>query len=151
MKRSLVTFFICVFIGLGFSYVVFEIIGGQKDSAASSNNHTEQKDDAKKEAETAKQEPAEKVVEVSADTEILSAKGCLGCHSVEGLNLQGGATGPDLSQAFTNVEGKHGKPIAEFLKEPTSAVMSGVISGSPLKDEEITEIVDLLKKASEKK
>ncbi|RHW41427.1 cytochrome C [Neobacillus notoginsengisoli] len=150
MKRSLVTFVICVFIGLGFGYVVFEIIGGQKDTAASQNEQTSPKENEQPETKTPSSEPTEAPT-ASADTEILSTKGCLGCHAVNGLKLQGSATGPDLSQAYENVEDKHGKPLAEFLKEPTSAVMSSVIAGSPLKDEEITEIADLLKKASEKK
>ena len=72
----------------------------------------------------------------------------MGCHAVSGLNLEGGATGPDLTQAFNNVEGKHGKPLAEFLKEPTSAVMSSVIGGNPLTDEEISQVVEALKKAA---
>ncbi len=76
--------------------------------------------------------------------------GCISCHSVSALNLQGGATGPDLSQAYKNVEGKHGVPIEEFLKNPTSAVMSGVIGGNPLTDDERAAIIEALKAASEK-
>ena len=87
----------------------------------------------------------------SGEESILQTKGCIGCHAVQGLNLQGGATGPDLSQAFKTIEGKHGKPINEFLKAPTSAVMSSVIGGNPLSDDEITQIVAELKKASEAK
>jgi hypothetical protein len=48
------------------------------------------------------------------------------------------------------VEGKHGKPIEEFLKAPTSAVMSGVIGKNPLSDEERKQVLELLKQASEK-
>jgi hypothetical protein len=54
------------------------------------------------------------------------------------------------TQAYANVEGKHGKPIEEFLKAPTSAVMSGVIGKNPLSDEERKQVLDLLKQASEK-
>lgn len=63
--------------------------------------------------------------------------------------MQGGATGPDLSQSYNNVEGKHGKPLDEFLKAPTSAVMSSVIQGNPLSDEQRMQIVEALKKAAE--
>ncbi|MGP3561442.1 c-type cytochrome [Geobacillus sp. BK01] len=84
------------------------------------------------------------------DGNILQKKGCLSCHSVSKLNLQGGTTGPDLSNAYQVVEGKHGKPIEEFLKAPTSAVMSGVIKSNPLTDEERADIIALLKEASEK-
>ena len=94
-----------------------------------------------------KKEPEKVAVD---EANILNSKGCLGCHAVDKLGLEGGATGPDLSKAFTEVEGKHGKSLDEFLKEPTSAVMSSVIGGSPLTDEERTQVLDMLKQASEK-
>ncbi|WP_059172529.1 cytochrome C [Bacillus sp. FJAT-27445] len=148
MKGSILTFIICTFLGLGVGYVVFEVINGSGEDVSKAKTEQASPQEAVKE-----DNDQGKVQETStsADSDILSVKGCLGCHSVEGLNLQGGATGPDLTNAFKNVEGKHGKPINEFMKEPTSAVMSGVIGGNPLKDEEITQIVDLLKLASEKK
>jgi cytochrome c551/c552 len=100
---------------------------------------------------TQNEEPKKDPETVAVDSDnILNSKGCLGCHAVESLDLQGGATGPDLSKAFEGVEDKHGKPIDEFLKEPTSAVMSSVISGSPLTDDERAKVVEMLKQASEK-
>ena len=56
--------------------------------------------------------------------------GCIACHAVSALEVQGGVTGPDLSNSYVNVPDKHGVPIDEFLKEPTTAVMSGVIGKS---------------------
>ncbi|MDL2343042.1 hypothetical protein QOL99_02640 [Deinococcus sp. MIMF12] len=87
--------------------------------------------------------------QTGANTEIFAAKGCVGCHSVNALDVSGGSTGPDLSQAFVNVPDKHGKELGDFLKEPTSAVMSSVISASPLSDEERETIVNALRVASE--
>lgn len=88
----------------------------------------------------------------SADEgKIFTQLGCTGCHAVSSLNVKGGATGPDLSQAYANVQGKHGVSLEEFLKKPTSAVMSGVIGGKPLTDEERSAIIKALKAASEKK
>lgn len=143
MKKPLIIFVISALIGLGLGYVVFKVISpGQSQPEVAVN----EKDDSKS-SEKATEE-TDKTVAVSDDN-ILQTKGCLGCHAVSGLNLEGGATGPDLSQAFNNVEGKHGKPLAEFLKEPTSAVMSGVIGGSPLTDEEISQIIETLQKAAE--
>lgn len=81
---------------------------------------------------------------------IFIQRGCVSCHSVSKLNIQGGSTGPDLSQAYVNVEGKHGVPIEEFLKKPTSAVMSGVLGGDPLSDDELQAVMAALKAASEK-
>lgn len=150
MKKPFIHFIISAVLGLGLGYLVFDVIAAdnsqEKEVALQENQDTEPAE-VKKE-ETDKSATAEPT---AADGNILQTKGCLACHSVSGLNLSGGATGPDLTQAFNNVEGKHGKPIEEFLKEPTSAVMSGVIGGSPLTDEEISQIVETLKQASEAK
>lgn len=86
----------------------------------------------------------------SAEEEVLSRNSCLACHAVSALGIDGGGTGPDLSGAYEGVEGKHGTDLESFLTEPTSAVMSTVIAGSPLSDEERTAIIDVLKIASEK-
>lgn len=149
MQKTIITFVISALLGFGLGYLVFDVAmgdSGKEPQVAQAG--TKDSSAAKEESKDTKEDPA-KTVAANEDN-ILNQKGCLSCHSVEALNLQGGATGPDLSKAFENVEGKHGKPIDEFLKEPTSAVMSSVISGAPLTDEERTQVVDLLKQASEK-
>lgn len=143
MKKPFIIFVISALIGLGLGYLVFDVLApGQSQPEVAVDDK-----EGSKSPETKKEETS-KTVAVSDDN-ILQAKGCLGCHAVSGLNLEGGATGPDLSQAFNNVEDKHGKPLAEFLKEPTSAVMSSVIGGNPLTDEEISKIIEELQKAAE--
>lgn len=144
MKQSIIIFIISALIGVGIGSLVFKVLLGDNNQSAAIPNIEEKQDQLEKASETPKE-----AATAPAETEIFSQKGCLGCHSISKLNLQGGATGPDLSQAFTNVEGKHGKPINEFLKEPTSAVMSGVISGNPLTDEEINKITELLQQAAQ--
>lgn len=149
MKNSIISFVICAILGLGVGYLIFDVIGTNKDDAPKVATNTD--DSTKETASTTDDSSNTKAEPATASSDnILSTKGCLGCHSVSALNLQGGATGPDLSQAFNNVEGKHGKPINEFLKEPTSAVMSGVIGGNPLSDEEINQVLEVLKEASSK-
>ena len=151
MKKTIITFALSLILGFGAGYLVFDVmLGGSEDTPeiaqadeASTASLEETKDDSTPKEEAAAVTPVN-------DDNILNQKGCLGCHAVESLSLTGGATGPDLSKAFENVEGKHGKPIEEFLKEPTSAVMSGVISGNPLTDEERSQVLELLKQASEK-
>ncbi|PLS03865.1 cytochrome C [Neobacillus cucumis] len=149
MQKAVISFVICALLGFSLGYLVFGVIMGdsekqpqvaQSESTATNSATTETKDT---------KEAANTTSAVSEDT-ILNKKGCLNCHSVESLHLKGGAVGPDLSQAFVNVEGKHGKPIEEFLKAPTSAVMSGVIGKNPLTDEERKQVLELLKQASEK-
>ena len=147
MNKAIISFFVSIVIGFGIGYLVFGVIMGDGDSQPQVAQ-TEQTDDAS-ETKGQKEEAKGETTTVDANN-ILNSKGCLGCHAVDKLGLDGGATGPDLSKAFTEVEGKHGKSLDEFLKEPTSAVMSGVIGGSPLTDEERTQVLDMLKQASEK-
>jgi cytochrome c551/c552 len=148
LQKAIISFVIFALLGFGLGYLVFGVIMGDS-SKQPQVAQTETNDEA-----TTKEEntDAKASATSSANEEnILNQKGCLGCHSVDALNIKGGAVGPDLSQAFVNVEGKHGKPIEEFLKQPTSAVMSGVISKSPLTDDERKQVLELLKQASEAK
>lgn len=147
VKKSVFIFIISAIIGLGLGYLVFDVIAPDKSKETEVAVNDEK--DTPKTSEPAKEETDPVGATAVSEDNILQTKGCLGCHSVSKLNLQGGATGPDLSKAYSNVKGKHGKPLNEFLKEPTSAVMSGVIGGNPLSDEEINQVVDLLKQASE--
>lgn len=156
VQRILISFIVSAFIGFGLGYLIFDVLA----SGDSANPSTEETSDSQKTTSTETEEantdaqPTEDTTDeeseavVASEDTILQAKGCLSCHSVSGLNLTGGTTGPDLTGAFAGVEDKHGKPLSEFLKEPTSAVMSGVIGGNPLTDDEIGEIVLLLEEAS---
>lgn len=148
MQKALISFIISALIGLGLGYVAFAVVGDSNETAT--NETASKKPEEQKPADEEKKDDRSAAETVSADETILQSKGCLSCHSVSSLNLTGGATGPDLSKAFENVEGKHGKPIDQFLKEPTSAVMSGVIGGNPLTEQEISEVVKLLEEASKK-
>ncbi|MEY2195209.1 cytochrome C [Neobacillus sp. BF23-41] len=147
MNKAIISFVVCALLGFGLGYLVFGVIMGDSEKQPQvAQTETTETAAAKDESTDAKE-----ATTVSANEDnILNKKGCLGCHSVEALNIKGGAVGPDLSQAFTNVEGKHGKPIEEFLKAPTSAVMSGVIGKNPLSDVERKQVLELLKQASEK-
>jgi cytochrome c551/c552 len=147
MNKAIISFVISTLIGFGLGYLVFGVVMGDSDKQPqiAQTEPTEEP----KEAEDQTKEPETDTTTVDANN-ILNSKGCLGCHAVDSLGLEGGATGPDLSKAFTEVEGKHGKSIEDFLKEPTSAVMSSVIGGSPLSDDELTQVLDMLKQASEK-
>ncbi|WP_458415131.1 cytochrome C [Schinkia sp. CFF1] len=141
MGKSIAIFLICFLIAFGAGYFIYK--GNQAPETAQNPEKTDQvaKNDAIKEQQGE-----------APDNEgrIFIQRGCVTCHSVSALNVQGGATGPDLSQAYVNVEGKHGVPIEEFLKKPTSAVMSGVLGSKPLTDDELKAVLAALKAASEK-
>ncbi|MBL4953208.1 cytochrome C [Neobacillus sp. OS1-32] len=149
MKKSIISFVISLVIGFGLGYLVFDVLIGNSSHEAQTAQTGPKDKAATTEKSSTSTEPAAKTVAADEDN-ILNKKGCLGCHSVESLNLQGGQVGPDLSKAYVNVEGKHGKPIEEFLKKPTTEVMSGVIGKNPLTDQERKQVLELLKKASEK-
>ncbi|HEY2421783.1 MAG TPA: cytochrome C [Neobacillus sp.] len=148
MNKAIISFVISAVLGFGLGYLVFEVIMGDSSNQPQVAKTETKTSDSTKDQGTETKETATTAVD---QDNILSKRGCLGCHSVEALNLKGGQVGPDLSQAFVNVEGKHGKPIEEFLKQPTSAVMSGVIGKNPLTDDERKQVLELLQKASEVK
>lgn len=146
MNKNLVLFLVSLVLAFAGSYLFYH----QK---APSTEAVQQADGGS--AETAKASPPKAEAEgatttANAEGEIFTKAGCITCHSVSALNVKGGATGPDLSKAYIEVKDKHGVPIEEFLKKPTSAVMSGVIGNKPLTDEERKQILAALKAASEK-
>lgn len=151
MPNSVASFIIFLVIGFGIGFAGFEFIGNDDSNSTKTPTetavNTEPTEDTQSADDSTNEPPATQTV--AANSEIFNTKGCLSCHSVSSLDLEGGATGPDLSNAYTDIEAKHGKALNEFLKEPTSAVMSSVISGSPLTDEEIQQIVKALQEAAE--
>lgn len=147
MKNAIIIFLVFALVGFGGGYLFSQSKGSDEAAAPATETAQDTQDAAKEEA--AEPAPAPEAT-AAPEGEIFTQKGCIACHSIENLGVKGGTTGPDLSQAYVNVEGKHGKPINEFLKAPTSAVMSTVIGGSPLTDEEINKVVEALKIASEK-
>ena len=92
-------------------------------------------------------EETEEASVTDGDSNALVRNNCTSCHAVSSLDIDGAVTGPDLSNAFSTVEGKHGKPLDEFMVEPTSAVMSTVIAGAPLSDEELEAVLNALEEA----
>ncbi|WP_339253018.1 c-type cytochrome [Sporosarcina sp. FSL W8-0480] len=141
MKTNGIIFIIAFLIAFGGGYLFF----GQSEKGGTDQANVQ----STTSQNTDKADVKEDVSSVPAEAEALMNNSCLSCHAVSSMGLEGGTTGPDLSNVFMNIEGKHGKDLDAFLQEPTTAVMSGVISGDPLSDEERTEIVNFLKKASE--
>lgn len=144
-QQSILIFIISVAVGFGIAFLISPA-GGWGDGGTTSEQPSSSQ--SAEDPATAPPEQGESVA-MSEEEQLFTKLNCLSCHAVSSLDLSGGATGPDLSQAFTTVEGKHGKTLEEFLKEPTSMVMSGVIDSNPLSDEEIEQVVTALKKAAQ--
>lgn len=144
--KNLAIFGLTFALAFGGGYLFFQN-QGTKDAAQQAAQPAQTSQQA---GQTEQQPAAQQTAPASAEGEIFVQRGCNACHAVSSLGVQGGATGPDLSQAFVNVKDKHGVAIDEFLKKPTSAVMSGVLGGKPLTDEELKAILAALKTASEK-
>lgn len=134
-------FIICFVLAFGGGYLVYSSKAGDADKTESPAAATAQAPKADAKSEVAKT--------AGLESDIFTKKNCVACHAVSGLGVKGGQAGPDLSKAYVNVEGKHGVKIEDFLKKPTSAVMSGVIGSNPLTDDELKTVVAALKKASE--
>lgn len=144
MKSNILTFIVALLVAFGIGYFIFNDNNETADNGGEAETSQE-------EIEEEMQRPQEEEGEaVPSEAEPLSNNNCLSCHAVESLAAPGGTTGPDLSNAYTDTEGKHGKPLDEFLQEPTSAVMSSVIADNPLSDEEREKIVEALKIAAER-
>lgn len=145
MKANIVIFISTLCIGLLGGYFIFGNSGSTEEAVT---NDTPIEDSID---ETSNEETTETADTVPSEAEPLNRNNCLSCHAVEALGAVGGTTGPDLSNAYFETEGKHGKPLEEFLIEPTSAVMTTVINeDNPLPDEEREAIVEALKIAAEK-
>lgn len=146
MKQNMTIFLIAFVVAFASGSLYFYFKDSVKKEATSSVQASEET--ASKVDAEAKDDGEKK--SLIAEAEILQQKGCVSCHSIEAFGIKDAMTGPDLSKAFIHVEGKHGKSLEEFLQKPTSAVMSSVIAGNPLTDEERKQIIDALKAASEK-
>ena len=149
MKTNVLIFVIGFILAFGGGYLFWGMADSDEQINGDTTTPAETADTEETEESDATDETEADGDTVATEAEPLVQNNCLSCHAVESLNASGGTTGPDLSNAYNDVEGKHGKPLDEFLKEPTSAVMSTVIEGDPLTDEERESIVEALKQAAE--
>ncbi|MFS0576072.1 cytochrome C [Sporosarcina sp. 179-K 3D1 HS] len=140
MKTNGIIFIVAFVLAFAGGYFYFSQ-GNKEETATTESGATEP---ANEEGQ------GEEQASVPAEAEVLNTNSCLSCHAVNSLGIEGGTTGPDLSHAYDGVKDKHGVDLDSFLKQPTSAVMSGVIAGNPLSDEDRAAIIDVLKTASEK-
>lgn len=151
MKNTFrILFFVVIgfMVGLGFT-VLFTDGNSTTDQAANSSNQVSQ-DDESNSSTNAEETNEDTSGAIPVEYQVFEDNSCLSCHSVDSLNLKGGEAGPDLSTIYSQIEDKRGVTLDEFLQNPSSAVMSSVIGGNPLSDEEREQIVNALQEASAK-
>lgn len=150
-KDSVITNSIIVIVAFLVAFTAGYFLFGKSDAPSNEaqDESTPTEEQAKEPEEKEEPDAEELATEIPDEAEALSRNGCLGCHSVEAMGVKGGDIGPDLSIAYYEVKGKHGKDLDTFLQEPTSAVMATVIADNPLEDEEREQIIESLKKLSE--
>jgi mono/diheme cytochrome c family protein len=76
------------------------------------------------------------------------APACIACHSTREIGgLGGGLLGPDLTTAWSRLEGR--KALAAWLTAPPSLTMAPVYRNQPLSEDEILAVVAYLKSVAE--
>jgi mono/diheme cytochrome c family protein len=148
LGRQMIIFICCFAITLSLGYLYFQS-STPKQTASPEQKESKSADTTTKPA-SENTDKTETTTATAGEGRIFIQRGCVQCHSVKALNIQGGAVGPDLSKAYAEVQSKHGISIQDFLKKPNSAVMSGVLGDKPLTDEEYNAVLAGLKAASEK-
>ena len=135
--------FVIAFLLVGVIILTTNILsdGSDEDTQVTDTDVSEEADETEEGAEEQQASTAD------AENNALVRNGCTACHAVSAIDIEGANTGPDLSNAFSSVEAKHGKPMDEFLQEPTSAVMSTVIADNPLSEEELEAVLNALEEA----
>ena len=83
---------------------------------------------------------------------IFVKKGCFTCHAVTSLGIDSAAKiGPDLSEAVTDVQSRFGRPLDDFLMNPTGTMSVVLSTQIPLTTEERQQAIGLLKLACQRK
>ncbi len=73
---------------------------------------------------------------------------CTTCHRISDINVTGGSVGPDLSNILGTVFSGNVTKLSQFLVSPSTPTMRATWSSTPLTDQEIAAIVDLLNYAA---
>jgi cytochrome c551/c552 len=90
--------------------------------------------------------------EMAEGKAFFQGKGCTECHAVStfGLDSQN-KSGPDLADAYTDVQKRFGTSLENFLKNPTGTMQMVLKDKIKLTDDEKRKVVELLKYAHDNK
>ena len=90
--------------------------------------------------------------EIAEGKAFFQGKGCTECHAVStfGLDSQN-KSGPDLADAYADVQKRFGTSLENFLKNPTGTMQMVLKDKIKLTDDDKRKVVELLKYAHENK
>lgn len=90
--------------------------------------------------------------EMAEGKAFFQGKGCTECHSVSTFGLESqNKSGPDLADAYTDVQKRFGTSLENFLKNPTGTMQMVLKDKIKLTDDEKRKVIELLKYAHENK
>ncbi len=90
--------------------------------------------------------------EMAEGKAFFQGKGCTECHTVSTFGLESqNKSGPDLADAYTDVQKRFGTSLENFLKNPTGTMQMVLKDKIKLTDEERRKVIELLKYAHENK
>ncbi|MBS1807922.1 MAG: hypothetical protein JST84_07005 [Acidobacteria bacterium] len=76
------------------------------------------------------------------------AKGCNECHTISTFSIESqNKSGPDLAEAYTDVQKRFGTSLENFLKNPTGTMQMVLTSKIKLTDEEKQKAIQYMKYA----
>ncbi len=90
--------------------------------------------------------------EMTEGKAFFQGKGCTECHTVSTFGLESqNKSGPDLADAYADVQKRFGTSLENFLKNPTGTMQMVLKDKIKLTDDEKRKIIELLKYAHENK
>lgn len=90
--------------------------------------------------------------EMAEGKAFFQGKGCTECHSLSTFGLESqNKSGPDLAEAYTDVQKRFGTSLENFLKNPTGTMQMVLKDKIKLTDDEKRKVIELLKYANENK
>lgn len=110
------------------------------------------KADRPKAREEAHEEAREAVREGGARGAIFVEKGCPQCHSISAFGIKSKAeVGPDLTNAYADVQTRFGVKLEQFLSAPTGTMQMVLSSMIKLTPAERDSIIHILKELEEER
>jgi cytochrome c553 len=147
MTRFLSIFSIGLILGLALTIGIGKMAFSTNTSvSAAKSGQSTIKDIPKEKSEKVKGQDNMTKTASNPEAQIFVKSTCITCHSMSKYGLEGGKQGPDLTNPMmgTVIEEKYGISLRDYLDNPKSQVMSGVLSNLKLTDEVKDKISKLL-------